>query len=681
MGYTIEALPIQNLDDATIRLPRFQRKSTWKPDQNFQLCISVFKEFPLGVMIINREKNNSWLLDGRQRRTALRLMRENPVEVYNWASRFLRFGNSSTDEIELTKTFWKRIDIFLQKDVSETEKEQQKDEDTGEEYIDSLDEEIDTYSSSDDDDLDEDDSWNKQESLNSLLGIILMVHPIRNKQSRFERIFDFKKYFSRLDYAPKNKKETTDPVLLRKFLLEMLESFGKEHPDDLIHKDYVVEHYLSKYDIEDNERVNFSREVGQKWDEMLRCFKVIQDTEKVFKDARIGVIWLNNASAIDAQNIFSLVNSGGTLLKAEELLSAKPYWNVPVNNVDKRTQDKIHAMYKHLGVSKPKDIVRWDLLATILQRVDLDNFIFKSYDSDELQIEQITLGFKLVSSFLAGGMSAKDVIKLEELGDIDWVERVNDVVDGVNEILEIIQDINYFKYLSTWRYSITQMLSNAPALEFIIVMYKRWESKGSPRYSSGDLKSLQRDAIILFDRLIYEYSTGAWGGSGDSKLSSHIKDISKRFEPISTEQWTILVEKACYGHDGNKTKNVTRALLYHYYSIKSIQPTRNNNTTYEVDHIFPKEKFVDNLNVKIHSQDSLFNFALLPKKDNIKKGSKSLKEITDKWLQEEISRFSEIPIEDFEKYSDITNLEELREYRLDLFLKTFRKERDSLIAN
>lgn len=86
MSYSIETRTVTEfVTDNTIRLPRFQRKSTWKPDQNFELAISMFKGYPLGVIVINDERGTSWLLDGRQRRNALKELRNNPDTVYDAA--------------------------------------------------------------------------------------------------------------------------------------------------------------------------------------------------------------------------------------------------------------------------------------------------------------------------------------------------------------------------------------------------------------------------------------------------------------------------------------------------------------------------------------------------------------------------------------------------------------------
>ena len=47
------------ITDRNIKLPRFQGKQTWDEKKNFQLCISLFKEYPIGVCILSVENNNN----------------------------------------------------------------------------------------------------------------------------------------------------------------------------------------------------------------------------------------------------------------------------------------------------------------------------------------------------------------------------------------------------------------------------------------------------------------------------------------------------------------------------------------------------------------------------------------------------------------------------------------------
>src|SRR5687768_13020883 len=68
------------VEDTSIRLPRFQRKPTWGPRKSFNLALSLFRGYPLGLVVIKRDSDagriRKFLLDGRQRRDALIGMRE-----------------------------------------------------------------------------------------------------------------------------------------------------------------------------------------------------------------------------------------------------------------------------------------------------------------------------------------------------------------------------------------------------------------------------------------------------------------------------------------------------------------------------------------------------------------------------------------------------------------------------
>ena len=114
MSYIIEPMPlISFLEENKLRLPRFQRKATWDKKQNFELAISVFQDYPVGVMIINQEQNLSWLLDGRQRRAALSSMRDNPVELYEWARGYIGFAKTA-DEHDVIMSYLDKVERYIQ---------------------------------------------------------------------------------------------------------------------------------------------------------------------------------------------------------------------------------------------------------------------------------------------------------------------------------------------------------------------------------------------------------------------------------------------------------------------------------------------------------------------------------------------------------------------------------------
>jgi len=198
------------LDDR-IHLPRFQRKITWDASRDFVLAVSVFKGYPLGVVVLNETSTPEtglikWLLDGRQRRTAFIQMLENPENVYDWARKFLRIKKSDS-EAEIIEKFWLRIREQLGSDAevsmpsSEPEGAVPVESDAEEE--DQLGEQIEESSATD-------VSAKKPilttgdktlGNLDELLEVILSVHPKGVNASNFSRPFYFKKIAEHLDYV------------------------------------------------------------------------------------------------------------------------------------------------------------------------------------------------------------------------------------------------------------------------------------------------------------------------------------------------------------------------------------------------------------------------------------------------------------------------------------------------
>lgn len=664
MSYNIEPMSVkQFVTDAQLKLPRFQRKATWVEKQNFELAISIFQDYPVGVVIVNKEFDSSWLLDGRQRRNALKEMRANPNSVYMWAKKYIGF-KANEDTTELKKKYWGKVEEYLQKDKTEEENEQETNEE----------------------DFSAEDSFDaakQRRGLETLLEIILMVHQFKTVGGRqmgaWERTFDFTQYFSRLSYAPQREGGKIKPEKLRDYLLKL----GNEVPNLTI--ETFREYYEDNFELPDYKRLKFEAEVSQKWNEIRNCINVILLSEKIIDDARIGIIQLTNVSPLDAQNIFSRINSGGTQLKAEELLSAKPFWNEKVSTNNAELKEIVSNLYQKLGVETPKDIVKWDLAATFINRVKDESLLFDQEEiisSSEINMNNVTLGFKTLSSIFLGGMSAKVVNELEKRRDISWNFGIDKLADDVNKICNIFLCCDFFRYLQSWKKPIQKLMGNAIVLEFLAIIYKDWKEKGMPT-AGAKMTAIERDAKVLFDRLVFEYATGAWRGSGDSKMANHIANWKERIIPVSTDAWKILIEGACKGEYNGQPivlKHLT-PILYYSYVLRNCSPLTIVNTEYEVDHIIPQAKFVDNSNVDKKLKDSLINIALLPKKDNISKKDKELREITTSWLKQSITNYTAIQECDFEKYSDIANINDMKELRKTFFLKIFGETRTTQLAN
>ncbi|MBE6221259.1 MAG: DUF262 domain-containing protein [Rikenellaceae bacterium] len=665
MSYIIEPISVFSfVTDPSIKLPRFQRKATWTKEQNFELAISIFQDYPVGVVIVNKEKDESWLLDGRQRRTALIEMRENPIILYDWAKKYIGF-KANEDPSELRKNYWGKVDKYLQKEDT-NEKDSSAGIYEGEEELE-----------------DSFDSEKQKEGLQILLDLILMVHQIKNGASRWERDFNFTDFFYKIEYVNQREDNKINPVKLRKFLLDFKEDL-KNKP---VTKENFTEYYLDKFAIRDNQETKFREEINHKWNDIYFAIETISKSEKIFIDARIGLIKLTNVSPLDAQNIFSRINRGGTLLKAEELLSAKPFWNAKVNNANTKLKDIVKTMYERIGVEIPKDIYRWDIAATLLQRINDKGLFFDSYkgsaENGKVDIEQITLGFKLISSVFERGMSGKHVNNLEKNTNINWETSIDYLIEDIDKICEILMKDSFFEFFQSWKKPLAKLMGNAIVLEFITIVLEDWKDLGKPTVSSNAYNRFKQHARILFDRLVYEYSTKMWRGSGDSKMAADINNWKERIKPVSQETWLEFISAACNGkYKGeNVTQQILTPVLYYYYILTDRSPINALNTQFEVDHLYPQEKFKDNCMVDISNKDCLCNLSLLPKKENVSKNNKSLREIVDTWLIQQIATYADIQQHDFEKYSDLSNIEELKSHRKTLYEKAFKEIRDSKLAN
>lgn len=573
--YKIEGRSLTEfVDDSRIKLPRFQRREAWQKGQNFKLCISVYKEFPLGVVIINDTGDASWLLDGRQRRAALEIMRNNPIEVYSWAKSFISFKNNSSEE-DIREAFYRKINEYLQ---SAEKRADDLDKKTKEEEVDADIEQNTGYEDTVDD-LDSFDIDKQKKSLENLLNQILMVHPIQKGVSRWERTFDFRDFIPKLRYLDKTKK-SIDPRALRKYIIQNL---GEERLD----KEKFIEYFIDYEAITEGKEEHFRDYINRHWDAIQKSMSIIFESENIFQHGRIGVINLTRASTLDAQNIFTLVNTGGTSLKAEELLSAKPFWNVPVLGVSDELKEKVNDLYSYLALTQEDNVVRWDVCAVLLSRIDKEHYIFSHVDpvvdrdnKYKSSMERITLGFKLISSLFKGGMSAKHVSRLEDFGNNFETEiNMESLVEELNFLIdEVIANTNYFKYLHTWGKPIIEITTNTITLEFLTLIYKLWDEYGKPRNpTSGNLKALKRKSVILFDKLIYENLIGIWKGSSDSRMATDIRpeNMKERFTPVESQLWKDYIEKNCWGPK-SKYENY-RPFLYHYYALTKFNPLASVN--------------------------------------------------------------------------------------------------------
>lgn len=682
------------ITDRSIILPRFQRKQTWDEKKNFLLCISVFKGYPMGVCIINTEKEagktKRILLDGRQRRNALIQMYENPEVIGIWAKKYLGF-KQSIDQYELSDLFYDKINTYLEED----------EEDANDVVDVSDDEQEDVYDDSDDELTNMTNLEGGNGGLKLLLDVIVLTYKKTKHATGFTAPFDFTKLMKQLPYIDQD--ETNDYIVngkkVKSFIAEYRNDCDNNDLDYEGNSDYFADYLLHRAVCKDKvSEVKVKLTVKNNWDDIIARFDIVDKLDDIMSQCKIGLIEVSGFKPADAQKIFNIINSEGVKLTAVEILSAKTYWNKKILNPTGDMLGYARELYSNMGI-RINDVYRWDIPATLLARLG-DNVIFKSLSWDSINKKaefekKLTLGFKLMSGIFEKGIKKEDIDDMGKNTEIDWDVQSEQIITSIKNVIKLIEEVSYFKFLKSWRTSIMELTSDAIALDFLLILYFDWKRKECPIGSSTKTRQFQKNCFILWDQLIYEYVRKQWRGSSDSLIASNIKALDSMpdvFEPVTREKWIALLNEILEKNtvnDANVSISLMKPILYHMYCISNIAGP-GLECTIDVDHIIPQSCFkASTIPGKEVIQDNLYNLGLLPKRDNISKSNKKLNQILgeDSWLISQIEKYEFITVDRFEEFSAIGNYKKLFEFKKKKYDDVFGTEggafslRDTILFN
>ena len=688
-GYDLNTESINSfVDDSQIELPRFQRKLTWNNKDNFKLCLSVFKGYPLGVIVLSKDDDVKYLLDGRQRRHALDEMR-NPESVYDWARAGIGF-NLSVSEDELREQYWSFVDDYFGEEEDEIDEDKESGDDS---EIEDEDSEKIKDTKDDDSDYTKNGVVNTSEhaedrNLIRLLDLILTVHPKRSQSSGLTKPFDFRDKVDGLDYLidPANGNRYIDTEQL----LDWIEyrAGGQRTPDLEYFDKEALYNWLMRGNTagegENSTEKTIRKEIDRNWQQILDALQALDNLDTTLRNRKIGYMEVRDATANDEKKIFLFFYSEGTDLTSVEILSAKPAYNIEIENPSEEIKRDIKELYQVEMDVTQEDAVRWDRPATFYNRLDVDTIFPQTGYGFE---RRVRIGFKLMSGYYLGGISKNDFEKLAK-ENITWGST--ELEQKINNMETKLTGHSLLKFWEDWNDPLVRMTSEAVTINYVLCSIKYWESLGTPTGSgSAQLQKFRNKGAVLFDRMIYEYVTRLWSGSGDTRIASNltnISDDSSMFKPVSSDDWekllTDLIEDGqIEGQDQLSNKNPTsrvKLLLRYYYVLTQQRPTDPNEMS--VDHIIPSKEFESSVEKELQRYEHhIGNLAELPSRENSTKGDKSLTEVSDPWLKSQISQYTGIAEDEFNEYCDITDVEELIKVRSDQIKKGFLEGRQKLL--
>ncbi len=690
MAYDISSRSIQDFLDDNIKLPRFQRKQTWDDKKNFALCISIFKQFPIGVCIFNTEEKGGrttrWLLDGRQRRNALRLLREDPENVYVWAKKFIGF--KPTDQLaDLTNRFWDEVNKFLEvdEDAEEKKNKTEEDPDSVEEHLD-----LSQYDLDDESDVSavqepEVEYENHPYGLDLLLKLITLTHNKTKKKSGFTKPFDFSAVVKRLPYFNEITGELSSRDLKEVFL-PAYKTYCKRQNLDWDEEESLFDYMTKSFEVTNEAKLKSLIHVN--WDFIKERITILDDIEDLLRNSKIGYVEGKNLNLTESKKIFTLLNTQGDPLKYVEILSAKAKWNKKIEVTNEETQNLIKRLYREqlkTDIEKSDSpYVKWDLPAVFLKKLN-DDLVFPHFTFDPntptAYDKALTLGFRCLAGLYVDGVNNDFV---DKFGD-DPLSSYEDTINNIKRMLETLKKFQYFKYFLTWKSNLMTLTSDYVAMDFIILAYRDFMKNGQP-ISGIPAKQFQKRCFILWDKLIYEYFTGVWRSSSDARIHNNIVNLEDSPKPLEDSKWLSVLDEIFTKNmiNGKKIKshNDFKVLLYHMYCLMSMESPSGDKI--DIDHIIPQAKFdASMIEDKEPVKHNLLNLGILSKDDNVKKSNFTLNQVTENWMKDQIAKYEFIPNdrETFEFFSDISNYQQLFDLRRPIIEKAFTTMRNNLLNN
>lgn len=749
-----------------IKLPRYQRPgSQWNEEKRMGFLLSVLFGLPTGFITERLdEQGNKWLIDGRQRRECIeRLL--NPFNLVKIVESSVSEEVFEYDQINKTSDIDKRIYKFARtwlQEYDNTLEEKYKQlvvEDLknlcGERGI--------NFTTNDKkEDLikkliaNENDTGlgleiDKKNKLKPLVELMQLMEGWADEgkaiYTGFNKKFAWQKHSD--SYNPKIENNITIPNFYKlkngKFYFSS-EVFGSVIRDFYNEKKWNPDkcngtsQFVNYLQGENNDIIN-SEKLTQKWnsikDDTKLLFEKMNDFKKKFEESLIGKIHLKKkCTAFEGMKIFTIINSQGVPLTEIQLLAAWPEWNQPLYDDENQCTDTdlieaVNDLYIKLGVDFDGEISKWDVAATIVERMN-DKFLWNHKPLETITNKNVskfegktTKGFQLLSGMHGKNMGKSGYKNIHtDISDETW--RNSTFVKDHNEMIEQLFLSDYFAALKSWlqisdskdaevKWPIKKFITDFQLLSFQVALTKYYVALKRPKSGSA-LKKFYRNAFIIFDELFYENLNDMWGGQGDNKAQLYIEKINEITTPngthdgVAEEKWVKLLNELMGGEmnelegkgdilssksdltqsflagknlgefkDSVKKQTFPKPvqeILIHYYSMKKITAPSKG---WVWDHIIA-ENYFKNTNDEIKKFcNNMANCQALSANQNILKSDKMLKDPSlGVVLKKEIEKFSGIIEDEYENYSDVLKSEQLIRNRGKKIIDDFKKYRKEI---
>lgn len=669
--FIIDSIEARSLIGKRPDFPLFQRRSSWVTAKKFKFFLSVFKGFPLGTVVVNRDVTNEgtttyFIIDGRQRYEGLEAMLQ-PEVLYKTALIAVPAMRRADNVDEFVGAFHDYVDDYL---FGQDRFDSQGDPSDVQPALESvLEDSIEGSPRLPVSTLAGRFTARLPETRYGHLGLLLELLVFIRSQNGFCRIFGFSQPTQVVDYlvAAGRRRRVDEKSLLRWIDYRASRSGTRSVPTEA----EFLERWLEAEHQEASNPRGLELEVHERWPHLSEALRLLAELRDQVLSSRFGYIELSEQATIDdQQKIFDNINTGGDPLSMAEILSARPVWNEPVPLLPgSPLKHQVRELRNFMGLvsTDAKEPRRWDYAATLLDRIDT-TLLFGSPDlwtwaklrGPEFD-KKVTYGFRLMAGRYRHGVMRHFVETLPVVADLPWGSGEFEL--SLDASLRRLGETWFFPRLIAWQSTLADM-SDSIALAFALLVEKKWREERAPGRGNAGASRFTAFAIHLFDYLVYEYLSGGWQGGGDRKVGALLEQTDLIWP--SNTQWEALVEGLVESSSPGTGR--ARALLTYLAALLDLRPRPTQLG--QVDHIIPKALFEDRPAAVVAGRDRLTNLDLLPKADNNARKALPMHRLSGA-LQEKMEMYTRISRERFGEFADPTQVQALHEARVSLFTDTF----------
>lgn len=482
-------------------------------------------------------------------------------------------------------------------------------------------------------------------------------------QQRWTTIMDFKynkaKYFKKLQKESYNKtfdklnSFIEDGKLVTKEDFDRLLSSSSDYSTDKEDLSDLVDDYKIKYQFSNVSSKDIRHTIKRLQDEMNEYLNV--DSLEVPIIHYFG-------SEDNIANVFESLNKGGIKLTKYEIYAAA--WDHTEIKLNKsKLQEELLKNVVNFYIEKKEDTENRGLtLDNFSSQEFAENRVINLYDLgvglgrmiqsrlpslvDDTDTEKIQIGFGILGIY-----SSVDPKTLNKI-----VSHIDDITNNIEEILQKSTEISIL--LSN---IFDKLIKQNSKIDASKIGYERGLSTAyktlSYFASLWDLEKNSSEYIKTVNNIpiyyVYDFVRRAWTSAGDTRLYEFYPSRKERIYSASVEKESFENSFKSWILDENTQQmnftNRVRSLATIHANLTYLSDFISFGENLQVEHIYPKQRVIDNDTNHEIMLGRIGNAMYLPQKMNVKKKTKTLYEYTP-GEYETVMKLSSYPSkEDFEK--------------------------------